>query len=221
MPVYKEGLQGVIIPTVRSLKAAISHYESHGGTASIFINDDGMRLLPKEEAQERIEFYHDNNIGWISRPGDKVDGYVRKGKFKKASNMNFALNASQKVEGYLQDIIDQKIARDGNDFIDEREEEEMYKTAFQRVLDEDPRIQGDGNIRLGEHILIVDSDTRIVSSQQLFRASQANFDQPQDCLMYGAAEMFLSPEVAIVQHSTGAMQVVGGKWYMRSSKISH
>jgi hypothetical protein len=31
MPVYKESLAGVIIPTVTSLKACISHYESHGG----------------------------------------------------------------------------------------------------------------------------------------------------------------------------------------------
>lgn len=31
MPVYKEGMEGVIIPTVRSLQAAISYYESHGG----------------------------------------------------------------------------------------------------------------------------------------------------------------------------------------------
>jgi hypothetical protein len=35
MPVYKEGLQGVIIPTVNSLKAAISYYESRGGRLSI------------------------------------------------------------------------------------------------------------------------------------------------------------------------------------------
>jgi len=28
-----------------------------------------------------------------------------------------------------------------------------------------------------------------------------------DCLLYGAAEMFLSPEVAIIQHNTGVMQV--------------
>lgn len=33
--------------------------------------------------------------------------------------------------------------------------------------------------------------------------------QPVDCLLYGAAEMFLSPEVAIIQHSTGVMQVAG------------
>jgi hypothetical protein len=31
MPVYTESLDGVIIPTITSLKAAISHYESHGG----------------------------------------------------------------------------------------------------------------------------------------------------------------------------------------------
>jgi len=31
MPVYKEGLEGVIKPTVNSLKTAIAHYESHGG----------------------------------------------------------------------------------------------------------------------------------------------------------------------------------------------
>lgn len=34
MPVYKEGLEGVIMPTVRSLKMAISHYESHGGKST-------------------------------------------------------------------------------------------------------------------------------------------------------------------------------------------
>jgi hypothetical protein len=31
MPVYTESLHGVLIPTITSLKAAISHYESHGG----------------------------------------------------------------------------------------------------------------------------------------------------------------------------------------------
>jgi hypothetical protein len=39
MPVYKEGLNAVIKPTVMSLKAAISTYELQGGTANIFIND--------------------------------------------------------------------------------------------------------------------------------------------------------------------------------------
>lgn len=34
MPIYTESLEGVIIPTISSLKAAISHYESHGGECS-------------------------------------------------------------------------------------------------------------------------------------------------------------------------------------------
>jgi hypothetical protein len=39
MPVYKEGLNGVIRPTVMSIKQAISTYELQGGTANIFVND--------------------------------------------------------------------------------------------------------------------------------------------------------------------------------------
>lgn len=31
MPIYTESLEGVIKPTISSLKTAISHYESHGG----------------------------------------------------------------------------------------------------------------------------------------------------------------------------------------------
>ncbi|KHE87351.1 hypothetical protein GE21DRAFT_1331802 [Neurospora crassa] len=191
MPVYKEGMESVIIPTVRSLQAAISFYESHGGSASIFVNDDGLRVVSEEEAQKRIEFYHDNNIGWVARPKHGDDGFVRKGKFKKASNMNFALNISQKVEKYLQEMADAKFAAEGTDLIDQQEEEEMYEAALARVLEENPLAQAAGNIRMGEYILIVDSDTRV----------------PVDCLLYGAAELFLSPEVAIVQHSTGVMQV--------------
>lgn len=35
MPVYTESLDGVIIPTITSLKLAMSHYESHGGESDI------------------------------------------------------------------------------------------------------------------------------------------------------------------------------------------
>ncbi|KAH8896898.1 hypothetical protein GQ53DRAFT_778803 [Thozetella sp. PMI_491] len=193
MPVYKEGLEGVIIPTVRSLQAAISYYESRGGSASIFVNDDGLCLIEEEEAQRRKDFYHDNNIGWVARPKHGEDGFLRKGKFKKASNMNFALNLSQQVEGHLQQMVAAK-SHTGTylqQYVDEDDLEGMYEAALARALEENPRARAAGNIRMGELILIIDSDTRV----------------PVDCLMYGAAEMFLSPEVAIVQHSTGVMQV--------------
>ncbi|KAG9255368.1 putative glycosyltransferase family 2 protein [Emericellopsis atlantica] len=193
LPVYKEGMESVIMPTVKSLQAAISYYESHGGTANIFVNDDGLRAgLTEEECQQRRDFYHDNNIGWVARPKHNgEEGFERAGKFKKASNMNFALNISQKVEAHLQDMIDSRMANGEDDMIFETEEEDMYQLALARVLEENPLAWAEGNIRVGELILIIDSDTRV----------------PVDCLLYGAAEMFLSPEVAIVQHNTGVMQV--------------
>jgi hypothetical protein len=84
-PVYKEGLTSVIAPTVKSIKQAISTYELQGGTANIFINDDGLQLFKEEDnhlRQERIEFYADHNIGWVARPGPG-NGFQRRGKFKK------------------------------------------------------------------------------------------------------------------------------------------
>jgi hypothetical protein len=194
LPVYKEGMESVIQPTVKSLQAAMSFYESHGGFANIFVNDDGLRAgISEEDVQRRRDFYHDNHIGWVARP--KHDpagtGFVRAGKFKKASNMNFALNVSQKVEGYLQEMVEERMAAENTEYIDENDQEQMYQLALARVLEENPNAWAEGNIRVGEVILICDSDTRV----------------PVDCLLYGAAEMFLSPEVAIVQHNTGVMQV--------------
>ena len=161
MPVYKEGLDSVIIPTIRSLQQAVSYYESHGGSANIFINDDGLRAgISEEDCKLRREFYEDNHIGWVARPKHNGDeGYVREGKFKKASNMNFALNVSQKVEAYMQELV----AASGDTLISEKEEADMYQQALARVLKEEPLAWAEGNIRVGEVILIVDSDTRVVS----------------------------------------------------------
>lgn len=169
MPVYKEGMESVIIPTVKSLQAAISYYESRGGTASIFINDDGMRAMSEEEAQQRRDFYQDNEIGWVARPKHGDDGFQRMGKFKKASNMNFALNISQKLEAHMQEVVDTRGAQqsDRNDsspvMLDEHDLEDIYDECLDRVLRENPLAMADGNIRMGEFILIVDSDTRVVS----------------------------------------------------------
>lgn len=94
MPVYKEGLEGVIMPTIRSIKAAISTYEMQGGTANIFVNDDGLQLIDPPLAQARLDFYEENNIGWVARPKENKNPaggeqpFLRRGKFKKASNMS-------------------------------------------------------------------------------------------------------------------------------------
>ncbi|GME43906.1 glycosyltransferase family 2 protein [Neofusicoccum parvum] len=203
MPVYKEGLKGVIIPTVETLLRAVKHYEEHGGTASIYVNDDGMRLVKEDLQEARKAFYELNNIGWCARPKhnenpDTEKGevhFVRKGQFKKASNMNYCLDFSLRVEDELQRMIDVVCAERGctQDDLSVEEEATIYEKARDAMVEKD---QGNtwaaGNVRLGEIILIIDSDTRV----------------PEDCLLYGALEMHESPEVALLQHASGILQVV-------------
>ena len=93
-PVYKEGLDSVIAPTVKSIKQAISTYELQGGSANMFINDDGLQIISEEDRQARIEFYADHSIGWTARPKHGKDGFIRKGKFKK---VRLLLNHSLQV----------------------------------------------------------------------------------------------------------------------------
>ncbi|KAJ3308077.1 hypothetical protein HDU76_004142 [Blyttiomyces sp. JEL0837] len=89
-----------------------------GGSANIFVNDDGMQILNNKEALKRKNYY-DEGRTWAA-----------------------------------------------------------------------------GDLRIGDLILIVDSDTRV----------------PEDCFMDAAMEMAESPEVAILQHSAGPMLVVFNYW---------
>jgi hypothetical protein len=185
-PVYKEGLQGVIIPTVKSIRQAMSTYELQGGSANMFINDDGLQLLPDEERRARIDFYADNSIGWVARPRHGEGGFQRRGKFKKASNMNYALMVSCRVEERLAAVARRA---DWNQY----DEAQAYEQALKDVLDDEQgRAWADGNIRMGDYILLIDSDTRV----------------PADCLLDAVSEMEQSPDVAIMQFSSGVMQVV-------------
>ncbi|KAI9675298.1 MAG: hypothetical protein M1817_001201 [Caeruleum heppii] len=184
-PVYKEGLHSVIAPTVRSIKQAISTYELQGGSANMFINDDGIQLIDEQDRNERIEFYADHNIGWVGRPKHGLNGFQRRGKFKKASNMNYGLMVSCKVEEKLAEIDRPEDWRQHDEAIE-------YDRCLKEVLEEEGKAWADGNIRLGDYILLIDSDTRV----------------PVDCLLDAASEMEQSPDVGIMQFSSGVMQVV-------------
>lgn len=195
MPVYKEGLGAVIRPTVISLKAAISTYEMQGGSANIFVNDDGMQLIAHEDGLARRDFYEEHNIGWVARPahdpkptpesGERP--FLRRGKFKKASNMNYALHISNRVEEKLEAV--NRPGRWTNEH-----ENAAYQQCLADVLQEDDgRTWADGNVRVGDYILLIDSDTRV----------------PQDCLLDAVSEMEQSPDVAITQFSSGVMNVTG------------
>lgn len=183
-PVYKEGLEGVIQPTMRSIMAAVSTYELQGGTANIFVNDDGLQIISEADRMARIDYYADNDIGWTARPKHGEDGFVRKGKFKKASNMNYGLILSNAVEERLQNV--QRSEHWTSD-----DETRAYQETLQEVLKEDNRAWASGNIRVGDYILLIDSDTRV----------------PADCFLDAVSEMEQSPDVAIIQFSSGVMQV--------------
>jgi hypothetical protein len=160
-----------------SVLAAIQIYEEQGGTASVFINDDGMQAIHPELAEARRQYYRENGIGYTARPPNKqsttkkgrsaggwfrkskpasddgqrdnVDdglsgpqalankiGFERKGKFKKASNMNYGLAFSNRVEDELLRLTQLEIARRScseNDLAVE-DDDQLYQQALDNVL---------------------------------------------------------------------------------------
>lgn len=93
------------------------------------------------------------------------NGYFRTGRFKKASNSNFCMNFSNKVERTLTRLVHEaKEVKDGSPIlITPAEEEAFYQQALAEELAKDTRAKAAGDIRIGEVILMVDSDTRVVS----------------------------------------------------------
>ncbi|ESK90098.1 glycosyltransferase family 2 protein [Moniliophthora roreri MCA 2997] len=245
MPVYKESLENVLMPSIQSLKRAMQTYARQGGTSSLFINDDGLRLLPAVERNIRISYYADQNIGWVARPkhDGEEGGFKREGRFKKASNLNYgdltclslSLRAERHLEQLMADLgIDELPERPtirrsfgfyGMEYqtsshssepiipgtngtttppaeLESRRRElgDLEERALQMAVGDSYESSGRRHtpwaangkaIRLGEIILIVDSDTIV----------------PQDCLRDAAREMAASPEVAIIQHESDILKV--------------
>lgn len=167
IPVYKESLYEVLMPTLKSCQAARDHYATTTtGRCNIVVCDDGMmaflrdnfpaaellwksvedtqgrivrlsRLLsnvPRAsrrhlkglrsrdvyEVLHRMLYYYHNNIGFVAR--STID---RRGKFKKASNLNshlrLALGAQQIVDDGEIDmetaLLDEAHNRDGSRYV--------------------------------------------------------------------------------------------------------
>lgn len=75
------------------------------------------------------------------------------------------------------------------------EEDQLYETALADALAEHQgQVWAAGNIRIGDYILMIDSDSRI----------------PEDCFLDAASEMEQSPEVGILQHVAGTFTVGAG-----------
>ncbi|KAF9484563.1 hypothetical protein BDN70DRAFT_797466 [Pholiota conissans] len=192
MPVYKESLEETITPSVFSLKKAMQTYARQGGTSAIIIHDDGLQSLSEEDRKKRIAFYADHNIGWIARPphSNDPDGYKRAGRFKKASNMNYGLLLTLRMEKHI--LALEAAEYDGELSLEDKALElaieETYEETGKRWK---PWAKNARSLRVGDIILIVDSDTIV----------------PEDCFRDAARELAECPEVAIIQHESDVMQV--------------
>lgn len=199
LPVYKESLEQVIAPSVYSLKKAMQTYARQGGTSSIFVHDDGMQILSPGDQEDRIAFYANHNIGWVARPphSNEQDGFKRAGRFKKASNMNYGLALSLKLEKHLLALeAAGEGEADSDDPTVQSLEDKAMEMAIEEIYEENgqrwrPRACNGKSLRMGDIILIVDSDTVV----------------PEDCFRDAARELAECPEVAIIQHESDVMQV--------------
>ncbi|KAF5347443.1 hypothetical protein D9756_011118 [Leucocoprinus leucothites] len=211
MPVYKESLEDTIAKSVYHIKKAMQTYARQGGTSSIFVHDDGLQLISEEERKKRIEFYSDHNIGWVARPAHSStpDGFKRAGRFKKASNMNYGLQASlirPKDLRAMQNFNFQASEKSG-DHSNTSLEEKALDMALEEVYEQTgrrwrPWASNARSLRVGDIILLVDSDTVV----------------PEDCLRDAAREMAECPDVAIIQHESDVMQVA---FHYFESGIAH
>jgi len=162
-------------------------------------------------ARARQDFYDENNIGWVARPKHNEDPeagtvFLRRGKFKKASNMNYAMWISTRVEDKLSVQHEDK----------HEDSAVAYRQALDEVVAEDEGrtwatgMSGStylttkqyglqnllGNVRFGDYILIIDSDTRV----------------PRDCLLDSVSEMEHNSRCAVLQHASGVMNVTDCRW---------
>jgi hypothetical protein len=140
-------------------------YARQGGTSAIFVHDDGLQLISEEEREKRIAFYANHNIGWVARPphSNDVEGYKRAGRFKKASNMNYGLALSLKLEKHLLILEasgESDTEGDGGQCLEDR----AMEMAIEEIYEENgrkwkPWASNGKALRFGDIILIVDSDT--------------------------------------------------------------
>ncbi|KAG6864651.1 hypothetical protein C0991_008068 [Blastosporella zonata] len=106
--------------------------------------------------------------------------------------MNYGLAISLKLEKFLAQLIADGVEEEAHECL----EDKAMRMAAQEIFEESgnrfkPWCANGKSIRVGEIILIIDSDTIV----------------PEDCFRDAAREMGESPDVAIIQHESDVMQV--------------
>ena len=139
IPVYKEGLQNTLKPTILNCcREADRYMDETGALCNIIICDDGYNLIPEADRTDRVEFYKEMGLGFTARPHPSK--YHRNGRFKKAGNLNFSMNY-------------------GGCFYDSEGSPDEVKEQVEKLIEMGAAFGGD--TRYGDYILLIDSDTRL------------------------------------------------------------
>jgi hypothetical protein len=123
IPIFREPFDAVIRPTLESARKAAERYrEKTGARCNVLVSDDGLlcfadndlegalanarstppnaRSTAQSELLARIAYYEDADVAFVARPWPKpgMPGTERAGRFRKASNLNYALRLADSLE---------------------------------------------------------------------------------------------------------------------------
>jgi hypothetical protein len=193
IPIYREGFEDAIRPTLDAALAAASRYrEQTGGRCNVLVSEDGLlyfarndlegtlaiaqQTLPADRTADQIElltrmaYYDSHDVGFIARPYPEpgVPGTERAGRFRKASNLNYSLRLADRLEG-------------GAPL---SEAHTRFRDAVPERVYELGRWQGD--VRVGDLIVQLDKDSVM----------------PADVIRATVPEFLADPTLAYTQHAS-------------------
>jgi cellulose synthase/poly-beta-1,6-N-acetylglucosamine synthase-like glycosyltransferase len=124
IPIFREGFEDVIRPTLDAAREAARRYrEKTGARCNVLVCDDGLlyfarndlegalakahrtgateRTSDQAELLARMAYYEQFEVGFVARPYPEpgVPGTERAGRFRKASNLNYALRLADRLQG--------------------------------------------------------------------------------------------------------------------------
>lgn len=118
---------------------------------NVIVCDDGLQLVSEEDRQRRIDYYTKENLAYVARPPHGKDGFLRRGRFKKAGNLNFANALSLHIEDLMDEMRPAAQEKEGKtEFTwSEGDESQLCKEALELALKQSEGVAwAAGNVRM-------------------------------------------------------------------------
>ena len=235
IPVYKESLREVLMPTLKSCMISRNHYiKNTGANCNINVCDDGMMALLHDnfaaaemlweticqtngkivklsslmqhvprpsrrhlkglkskaiyEVFHRMLFYYHSDIGFTARSTQD-----RRGKFKKAGNLNSHLRLVWGAEQLAEENLYNEDGGENNSGSNQEEQDAKMDQLFEEALiqvshnaDGSRYVMFGNNISVGDLIIVNDADARMAPS----------------VIMKTVPEFLNDPKLGFTQHAT-------------------